>query len=217
MVAMDIAYAIQETNNEINLKEQELTSITEQISALQKNLKSASAESKKQIVSDIKELGTSKNAILADIDKLLTIKNNSRYSGELGLIEKLAPHSPDNAYAQIPEGSKGFVGYMTDIAINDPDLTNKFIKTMENYYNRSYLSNYAKTLSRQTKLNETSGNIFENISTLPSFKKRLSVPAKTVLNNEDTFNEINSYLKKNRGGRTRKTYMKKEKQKGIKN
>ena len=120
-----------------------------------------------------------------------------------GIRVKLSRLSPDRAFDTPPPGEKGFVDYVSDIAVDNPTLKNKFIEKMNTNYDTPYLSDYAKKLSRQAKLEETSSNIYEKMSSLPSFHDRNTPLGQYTLNNDNIDFIIKSYLKRRGGKKSR--------------
>ena len=79
---------------------------------------------------------------------------------------------------------------------------------MKENYDYLYLSNYAKQLSRQCRLEETSGDIFDKITNLSSFREKISPTLQKSIDIDVIKFEIGNYLKKN-GYLERNEYAKK--------
>ena len=196
--AMDLAFALKEKKIKIMRLQSNIDEINKQIDDLQKKLKTISREIKPQIIEEIKQLGRQKNEYIENINNLVSQIDRQ---GD-GLKVKLSRMSSDSAYEKATPGKKGFVDYMSDIATDNVELNNKFVGKIADNYEFPYLSEYSKHLSRQARLDETSGNIYDNITTLDSFRDKNSRSAQRVFDSALTRYEIGSYLKR-KGGKNR--------------
>ena len=191
---MDLAFMLRQTKDRIENIENNIRGLDEENKNLQQQLKSADKEAKQQLVSQMKDLGARKNALKNEIAQLVGQSNGLR-----------ADLSAMSGAKEFDIKAAKFVDYMSDEAVNKRDLRAKFEEKIKSYYELPYLSDYAKQLSRQTKLDETSGNIYENMSSLPSFHNRNSEAAQKALQIDIVNDNIQSYLKKRGGVKKRKT------------
>lgn len=198
MKVMDLAFALKEKKTEIMHLQSNIDEINKQINDLQKNLKTISREIKPQIIEEIKQLGRQKNEYIGNINNLVSQIDRQ---GD-GLKVKLSRMSSDSAYEKSSPGKKGFVDYMSDIATDNVELNNKFVEKIVDNYELPYLSEYSKNLSRQSRLDETSGNIYDKMTTLESFRDKNKRPVRKVFDSDLTRYEIGSYLKR-KGGKNR--------------
>ena len=207
--AMDLGYMLKQTKEKITSLESDINNINQQINDIQKQLKSVPPENKAQLVTRMRELGAEKNALTNQINQLVNLMDRQND----GLKVKLSRLGSD-----IPLQSSGkitFVDYVSDTAVDIPEFKNRFIENMNNNYEQEYLSDYAKNLARRARLEETSGNVYKKITTLPSFQNR-NLPVSQQAFNIDLINHnIDSYLK-TKGGKlynTKKMKLKKRKTK----
>ena len=113
----------------------------------------------------------------------------------------------DPGFRNVISGT-GFVDYVCNTAINIPEIKNRFINLMPKNYEYPYISNYAKKLSRNIRLDERSSDIFGRVEHLPSFRRRNSSDVDNVFGIDLVNNNIHSYLKsysKGKGVKRRKT------------
>ena len=162
-------------------------------------------------MTEMKELGTQKNALTNQISQLVNLMDRQND----GLRVKLSRMSPDRMFEAPPVGELGFVNYVSDIAVDIPELKNKFIEKMNDYYDAAYLSDYAKELSRQARLDETSGNRFERLTSLSSFQNRNAPIVRRALQIDLIDDNIRSYLK-TKGGKKRRNSKKRSKKRAKK-
>lgn len=177
----DIAYAIKETNQQIQSIQNNIDGVNQQITSLQQQLKSASRETKKQLVSQMKDLGSQKNNLTQEMNNLLNIINGSD-----GLNDKLSRLSSDESLSP-----SNWINYMTNTAINNKELKTRFETLMASNQDKQYLSEYAKNM----RLGEREGNVFHRLSSLPSFQER-NLPVTQKALQDPLINEnIRSFMK----------------------
>jgi hypothetical protein len=204
MKTMDFGYALQEAYENVNKLNVDLDIINQQINNIQQQLKKASPESKASMVSQMKDLGVQKNAIKNEInDKLDDINHPD------GLRAKISRLGADQMFKKVDQNSGGFVDYLYTIAITTPELQNRFIEAMSRNYEQPYVSNYGKELSKKSMLDERSGNIYERVSSLPSFKNKNSNIVNKTLQIDLIDDQIQSYLKRKNGGKSKRIMKKK--------
>lgn len=187
---MDSAFMLRQTTDQIENFETNIKRLEEENKILQQQLKTVDKEAKQQLIAQMKELGAQKNALKNEIAQLVRQSN--------GLRADLSAMS--NAEAFDAKGA-GFVEFMLDVTINKrtiytQNLRRQFEEKIKSYYGLSYLSDYAKQLSREIKLEERSGNIYENMSSLQSFHKRNNKIVQQALQSDLVNENILSYLKK---------------------
>lgn len=191
MKIMDLGYMLKQIKEQIYIFQNDINNINNQINDMQKQIKTTLPENKKQLIIEIKALGVHKNDLKNKIDQLVNLMDRQND----GIRVKISRLSLDKMFETTLLGKKGFVDYVSDIAVDSPTLKNNFIKKMNTNYDIPYLSDYAKELSKQVQFEETSGDIFEKMTSLPSFHNR-NIPVVQKTLNIDLINDnIKSYLK----------------------
>lgn len=188
MKTMDFGFMLKQIKEQIIDHENNINILNQKISDLQKQLNSGN---KQQLVLQMKNLGSRKNILLNEISRLVKLIDRQNN----GLRVKLSRMSKDKVFEKA-HGAKGFVDYVSDIAVNNPHLKTKFQEKMASNFDLPYLSDYAKQLARQVRLDETSGDIYEKITSLPSFHNRNSKLVEKIFKNDLVNDEIQSYLKR---------------------
>lgn len=194
MKIMDLAFMLRETKDLTETLENNIRGLDEEIASIQKQLKTANKEEKQQLVTQMKDLGAQKNALKNEIAQL--VGQSNRLRSDLSAMSDAKEFDIKAAK---------FVDYMCDIATQDPILRAKFQQKMITNFNMDYLSDYARQIARQIRLDETAGNIYENMSLLPSFHNRNSEAVQKALQISLVNDNIQSYLKRRAEGKKRKT------------
>jgi hypothetical protein len=190
MKTIDLGYKIKEIKKQIKNIQTNINIIDEKLNYEKKQFKTDDVKSKNELVLKMKELGNQKKSLLEQIDKLLDLLNKQND----GLRVKLSRMSPDKEFEFQVKGKKVFVDFISDIAVDIPEIKEKFIQKMVEYYNKVYLSDYAKKISREKYLEKNSRDIFRKIVLLPSFQRKNSLSIQKAFNIDLINSEIYSYL-----------------------
>lgn len=141
MKAMDLGYMLKQIKNKILSFETDINNINEQINSIQKQIKITTE--KIHLVSEIKVLGLKKKDLMNKINQLLNLMDRQND----GIKVKLSRLGINTMYKSSSKNT--FVDYVCNIAINIPELENKFIEKMNTNIDILYLSDYAKELYKQ--------------------------------------------------------------------
>ncbi len=122
---MNYGIELFETEEKIKDKNDNLDNINGEIKNLEEDLKHSFTELKALKILEIKNLGKQKNSIKKEINELLYQINNPE-----GLRAKIARLGADSTFKIKVPNTSGFVDWVYKIAINIPELQNRFNEIM---------------------------------------------------------------------------------------